>query len=82
MIDIRMPIGLLFSLLGLLLTFFGLFSDHAIYEKSLGINVNLLWGLVMLVFGAVMLFFARRTEKLAKQATEKENADTTRNNHS
>jgi hypothetical protein len=43
---------------GGLLTLFGLFSDRATYERSLFINVNLWWGLVMLLFGGLMFFFA------------------------
>jgi hypothetical protein len=59
-LDLRLPIGLMFSIFGALLTAFGLFSDKAIYARSLGINVNLQWGLVLLVFGLVMLGFALR----------------------
>jgi hypothetical protein len=54
-LDLRIPIGLLFSLLGVLLLGFGAVSDPAIYQASLGINVNLWWGVVMLAFGGVML---------------------------
>jgi hypothetical protein len=62
--DLRLPIGLMFSIVGLLLTGFGLVSDHAIYQRSLGINVNLWWGLVLVVFGVVMLGLARRGPRL------------------
>ncbi|HEU4581013.1 MAG TPA: hypothetical protein VFS67_22295 [Polyangiaceae bacterium] len=58
--DIRLPIGLMFGLLGLLLLAFGLLSDPDIYQRSLGINVNLIWGTVLLVFGASMLWFSHR----------------------
>lgn len=54
-LDLRVPIGLFFGLVGLLLAGFGLVSDPAIYRASLGINVNLWWGLVLVLFGAVML---------------------------
>ena len=59
-LDIRLPIGMMFTLLGLLLGGYGLAtgSDAALYKSSLGINVNLWWGLVLLAFGGVMLFFA------------------------
>jgi len=57
-LDIRLPIGLLFSILGLLLVAYGLLSDTAVYERSLGININLWWGVVMLAFGGVMLLFS------------------------
>jgi hypothetical protein len=59
-LDLRLPIGLMFSIIGVLLVVFGLASDPAIYQRSLGINVNLWWGLVLLVFGLVMLWLVRR----------------------
>ena len=60
-VDIRLPIGLMFSTLGLLLIGFGLLGSHEIYSISLGINVNLVWGCVLLVFGLVMLWLSRTT---------------------
>jgi len=65
MVDIRIPIGLMFSVLGVLITGYGLFtiSDTAMYQKSLGINVNIIMGVLMLVFGLVMLWFSRRKKK-------------------
>ncbi len=54
-LDIRIPLGVMFTLLGLLLTGFGFFSDPAIYQRSLGIDINLWWGLALLLFGALML---------------------------
>lgn len=59
-LDIRLPIGLMFTLFGLLLVVYGLVSDKAIYQRSLGMNVNLGWGAVLLVFGIVMLLLGRR----------------------
>lgn len=59
-LDLRLPIGLMFAIFGALLTVFGLVADKAIYARSLGINVNLWWGLVLLAFGLVMLGLARR----------------------
>ena len=56
-LDVRLPIGLLFGFLGFALTAYGLFADREIYRVSLGINVNLDWGIVLLVFGLIMLFF-------------------------
>jgi hypothetical protein len=58
--DLRLPIGLMFSLFGAILAIFGAVSDAKIYEKSLGININLVWGSVMLIFGLAMLFLALR----------------------
>jgi uncharacterized membrane protein HdeD (DUF308 family) len=56
-LDIRWPIGYMFTLIGALLAINGAVvnSDHAI---SLGINIDLVWGIVLLVFGALMLFGA------------------------
>ena len=64
-LDLRIPIGLMFLVLGLLITGFGLFGDRAIYQRSLGVNVNLWWGLVMLLFGLAMLLFGRRGHRKA-----------------
>ena len=57
-LDIKIPIGLMFSIFGLILTILGLITagDTAMYEQSLGYNINLLSGCVMLVFGCLMLF--------------------------
>jgi len=65
-LDIRWPIGLMFSLIGLLLAGYGLFSSAASVVKIDGqdININLIWGVVLLVFGALMLLgaaFGRKT---------------------
>lgn len=54
-LDIRLPIGLMFAIIGILLFGFGLVGDKEIYHRSLGININLLWGVAMLVVGAIML---------------------------
>lgn len=64
-IDIKFPIGLMFSILGLFLTLYGLFTmgDTELYQRSLGINVNLWSGLGMLVFGGVMLLFSWISKK-------------------
>ncbi|MFA5058665.1 MAG: hypothetical protein WC485_11170 [Opitutaceae bacterium] len=60
-LDVRIPLGLLFLILGLILVGFGFTSDPAIYARhSLGQNVNLFWGAVFALFGAVMLLFIRR----------------------
>jgi hypothetical protein len=59
-LDIRLPIGLLFSICGILLVLFGALSNPQLYERSLHINVNLWWGLAMLVFGVIMLLLGRR----------------------
>jgi drug/metabolite transporter (DMT)-like permease len=62
-LDIRLPIGTLFAIFGILLITYGAFSDPAIYERSLNININFWWGIVLLLFGAVMLALGRRKSK-------------------
>jgi hypothetical protein len=59
-LDIRLPIGMLFTLIGILLAAFGFFSNPAIYGQSLGININLGWGLVLFLFGSIMLYLGAR----------------------
>jgi hypothetical protein len=56
-LDVRIPIGGLFTALGLLLGGYGLATagDAAHYARSLSVNINLWWGLVMLVFGLLLL---------------------------
>jgi hypothetical protein len=63
-LDIRLPIGLMFSFLGIILTVYGLVtgSSAPMYQKSLGININLWWGLLLLGFGIVMLLLSRRSK--------------------
>jgi protein-S-isoprenylcysteine O-methyltransferase Ste14 len=69
-LDIRWPIGLMFGLIGLLLTGLGIVtaSDTEMYKKSLDINVNLWWGLVLLVFGGWMLWMAWRAQRAEANA--------------
>ncbi len=59
-LDIRLPIGILFTIFGVMLIAFGWFSDPLLYARSLGININLIWGVVLLVFGGVMLILGAR----------------------
>jgi multisubunit Na+/H+ antiporter MnhG subunit len=66
MVDIRIPIGLMFIIIGILISIFGFvtISNTEMYHKSLGINVNIIMGLLMLIFGVIMLYFARRKKKV------------------
>ena len=60
-LDIRIPLGLIFLIIGGVMSVFGVFTRHsAIYEKSLDVNLNLGWGLLMFLFGAIMFFIGRR----------------------
>ena len=56
----RLPIGLMFAIYGALLAGYGLVSTDEIYQRSLGVNVNLQWGSVLLGFGLVLLWFGFR----------------------
>jgi len=58
-LDIRLPIGMMFTLIGLLLSISGYLTkdDAVMYKCSLGININLVWGLVLFSFGGIMLIF-------------------------
>lgn len=62
--DIRFPIGMMFTLFGALLGVYGIFTRGSeMYARhSLGINMNIWWGLAMLIFGTSMLLLARGGE--------------------
>jgi len=59
--DLRLPIGIMFSFYGILLTAYGVLGDKAVYERSLDININLYWGIVLLAFGGFMLFLSLKS---------------------
>ena len=68
-LDLRIPLGMMFSLLGAILSAFGLATNgnEKLYAPSLGINVNLWWGIVLLAFGLTMFILGKRGQKqLAK----------------
>lgn len=55
--DIRYPIGGLFLVLGALLVPYGVFVERS--TTSLDVNIDLWWGVTMLVFGVLFLALAR-----------------------
>jgi len=60
-LDIRIPLGLIFLVVGGILTVFGFVTRHsAIYSRSLDVNLNLGWGLIMFAFGLIMYLVGRR----------------------
>ena len=60
--DIRAPIGGLFTLLGVMLAGYGLVAGSRTSSDVAPVtNVNLWWGVVMLVFGLLMLALSRRS---------------------
>jgi hypothetical protein len=65
-LDIRWPIGLMFSLIGVLLLIEGAISGDS--DLSVGINIDLIWGVVLLVFGVLMLLGAARGRKTPPSA--------------
>lgn len=67
-LDIRWPIGLMFTIVGALMVVYGLLTGSSnIYQRSLDINVNLYWGLLLLVFGGLMLVMAWRGAQKEKR---------------
>lgn len=54
-LDLRLPIGALFLIIGLLLAGYGWMTP--------GMDVDRWWGLVMVVFGLVMTTLARRSRR-------------------
>jgi hypothetical protein len=82
-LDLRIPMGLMFIFVGVILTAFGLATmGSPMYDRSLGINANLDWGVVLLAFGLIMFIFGRRGQKrdLLKPA-EPEPQDGVRRGH-
>jgi len=67
-IDIRLPAGILFVLLGFILGAYGAFGDPARYQQSLSVNINLYWGMALFAFGLSMLLLARRGARRASVA--------------
>ena len=58
--DLRFPLGYLFVTLGLLLVIAGLTAAPGADARLLGIDINFIWGGVMIAFGLLCLWLARR----------------------
>lgn len=71
-LDLRLPIGGLFTVNGVILAIYGLVTtgNSAMYERSEGLNINLIWGIVMLVFGILMLVGAMRGRRTLDTADD------------
>lgn len=69
-LDIRWPIGLMFALIGIILVIFGAVTgkDPEMYKRSLDMNINLIWGALLLVFGLFMLISAKIAAKTEKKS--------------
>lgn len=66
-LDLRVPMGLMFTIIGAILTAYGLLTRGSeIYQRSADMDINLIWGLVMLVFGVAMFLLGRYSDKHPK----------------
>jgi hypothetical protein len=74
-LDIRWPIGLMFTLIGAMLVVFGFVtsSNTEMYQHSLDININLRWGVLLLAFGLMMLTLAWRGGKQSGPSQDDQN---------
>jgi len=60
-LDIRVPLGLIFLIIGGIMSVFGIVTRGSdLYARSLGVNLNLSWGLIMFAFGLVMFVVGKR----------------------
>ena len=62
-LDVRVPIGGFFSLLGVLLTGYGWATLGTPGTAPAGVPIDLVWGAVLFVFGVAMLALARHARK-------------------
>jgi hypothetical protein len=59
-LDVRMPAGFMFLIMGVMLAAYGVAGDQSIYARSLGINVNLIWGIVLIAAAGCLLALSFR----------------------
>jgi hypothetical protein len=60
-LDIRLPIGLVFLIVGLIMLAYGAFTwGSPMYAASEGLNIKIIWGSAMMAFGGVMFALSRR----------------------
>ena len=67
--DLRIPMGLMFTFLGVILATWGIKTNDnvALYARSLGVNINLWWGLVLLAFGVTIYIIGQRSKRALDQ---------------
>lgn len=65
-LDIRWPIGIIFSIYGVVLILYGAFANPAIFESSMRINIDVWWGVAMLAFGVIMGALAYRAMRRSR----------------
>ncbi len=62
-LDIRWPIGIIFTIYGAILMIYGKTLAPSAFESSLGVNIDLWWGLALLIFGVFMGALAFRASR-------------------
>ncbi len=63
-LDVRLPLGLLFLVIGSLLACYGLFTNGSSqYAKSMGVNLNLIWGAILMILGLLAAWFGRKPQR-------------------
>jgi hypothetical protein len=65
-LDIRWPIGIIFTIYGIALILYGVWADPEIFQRSLGVNIDVWWGAAMLVFGLFMAGLAWRASRRSR----------------
>jgi hypothetical protein len=65
-LDIRWPIGIIFTIYGIILILYGVWADPEIFQRSLGVNIDVWWGAAMLVFGLFMAGLAWRASRRSR----------------
>lgn len=68
-LDLRLPMGMMFSILGAVLLSFGLATRARpeLYAKSFGINANLWMGVSLLIVGLIVVGMGRRGQGRIEQ---------------
>lgn len=72
MLDVRKPIGYMFVVVGAILVIYGIVQPQITTLTLVGepasyqLNLDLPWGFLMFVFGAIMLVLAQRDAKKTK----------------
>ena len=71
-LDIRWPIGLMFTLIGAILVVYGAMTgkDPEMYKRSLDMNINLIWGALLLAFGLIMVISAKVAANAEKKGSK------------
>jgi hypothetical protein len=61
MLDLRLPVGIFFLIIGAILTISGLV--HPVMSAGPAVNLNLDWGIILLIFGALMAGFGAAAQR-------------------